>query len=86
MFERVKEAHKKRKTLTKKLIKHPFFPLLFIGEVIKSAVIKFAVVGAFLTPSVLALAITAFVVTLIWIYAEVFFDEIDETIDDINNE
>lgn len=72
----------RRKELTAKLVKNPFFPILFIGEAIKVSVIAYAQTGAFLTPVVLHLAAAAIVVTTLWLLAEVIMKEASEYVSD----
>lgn len=79
---------RRRKELTTKILKSPFFPILFIGEAVKTAVIAKVTVGVFLTPVVQALAITAAIVTFLWMVVVVVIREVVEEIDESteNNE
>lgn len=88
MFDRTKRAagafrsvYQRRKELTAKLLQNPFFPILFIGEVVKTSVIAYATVGSFITPTVIVLAILAVVVTLLWLFAEVLLQNASEYAD-----
>lgn len=80
-----KGVYQRRDQLFRKLIRHPFFPILFIGETIKTAVIVFAKTGVVLAPHVLALALAAAVVTLVWVFAEHLLDEVSEEIEEVTN-
>jgi len=68
----------RRKELTSKVLKNPFFPILFIGEAVKTSVSAYAATGVFITTSVMYFTIAAIVVTLLWLLAEVLLDSASE--------
>jgi len=68
----------RRKELTSKILKNPFFPILFIGEAVKTSVAAYAASGVFITTSVMYFTIAAIVVTLLWLLAEVLLDSASE--------
>jgi len=76
-----RSVYQRRRELTTKLLQNPFFPILFIGEAVKTAVIAFATVGTFITPTVIMLTILAVVVTLLWLFAEVLLESASEYAD-----
>ena len=90
MFENTKKAvtscksvYSRKNEIVKKLIRNPFFPLLFVGEVTKTTVITFASTGAIVTPVTIALLILAIVATVMWIFAEHLLDEAEETYNEV---
>lgn len=68
----------RRKELTSKILKNPFFPILFIGEAVKTSVAAYAASGVFITTSVVYFTIAAIIVTALWLLAEVILDNASE--------
>lgn len=68
----------RRKELTSKILKNPFFPILFIGEAVKTSVAAYAASGVFITTSVVYFTIAAIIVTALWLLAEVILDSASE--------
>lgn len=68
----------RRKELTSKILKNPLFPILFIGEAVKTCVAAYAASGVFITTSVVYFTIAAIVVTALWLLAEVILDNASE--------
>lgn len=88
MFDRTKRAagvfqsvYQRRRELTTKLLQNPFFPILFIGEAVKTSAIAYATAGTFITPAVILLTVLAVVVTLLWLFAEVLLESASEYTD-----
>jgi hypothetical protein len=73
-----RSIYKRRKELLTKIIQNPFFPILFIGEAVKTSVAAYAASGVFITSTVLYFAIAAILVTAIWLMAEVILDNASE--------
>lgn len=91
MFDRTKltidtckSVYSRWRQLGKKLIRNPFFPLLFIGEVVKTATITYAQTGAVVTPTTTFLLVLAIITTTIWVFAEQLLDEATETYNEID--
>lgn len=81
-----KSAYKRWRTLGTKLVRNPFFPLLFISEVVKVATLAVVQTGPFLTPTLTALTILAVISTVVWIFAEELLEEVTETIEEVTDE
>ena len=76
----------RRKELTSKLLKNPFFPILFIGEAIKTAAIAHAQTGTIFTETVWYLTVAALIVTSLWLIAEEVLDEASEYVESVTDE
>jgi len=73
-----RSVYQRRRELTTKLLQNPFFPILFIGEVVKTAAIAYATVGTIITPAVQILAVLAICVTILWLFAEIILESASE--------
>jgi hypothetical protein len=73
----------RRKELTSKILKNPLFPILFIGEAVKTCVAAYAASGVFITTSVVYFTVAAIIVTALWLLAEVILDNASEYASDM---
>ena len=76
---------RRRTELIKKIIRNPFFPLLFIAEFIKTAITFAVTTQSNELPIVLVMGMLAVGSTVMWMFAEHLLDEAQETYDEVTD-
>lgn len=78
------DVYERKNELVKKIIRNPFVPILFIGELIKVFAITFGETGSLVTPKITILFVLAVISTVVWVFAEHILDEAVETYREID--
>ena len=80
-----KGVFRRRTQLIKKIIRNPFFPLLFIANFVETATTYAVTTQPDELLIVFVMGVLAVGSTLIWMFAEHLLDEAEETYDEVAN-